>query len=55
MAKFIVIDNGIMVNLINADSVEIANEVTGKLCIEYFDEYPIVLGEPYKNIDVAKE
>jgi hypothetical protein len=35
MANFTVINNGVVVNTILADSKEIAEEVTGLTCIEY--------------------
>ena len=35
MANFAVINNGIVVNVILADSKEIAEDVTGLTCIEY--------------------
>jgi hypothetical protein len=34
MANYAVIENGIVINAIVADSKEIAEEVTGRLCIE---------------------
>jgi hypothetical protein len=37
MATFAVIDNGIVENCIVADSLEIAERVSGKTCIEYED------------------
>lgn len=41
MANYAVIDNGTVINTIVADSVEVAQEVTGKTCIEYTDESPL--------------
>ena len=35
MAHFAVIEEGKVINTIVADSVEIADQVTGKVCIEY--------------------
>jgi len=35
MAHFAVIQEGKVINTIIADSVEIAEQVTGKVCIEY--------------------
>jgi len=35
MAYFAVIEEGVVTNTIVADSVEIAEQVTGKVCIEY--------------------
>lgn len=41
MANYAVIDNGIVINAIVADSKEVAEEITGNTCIEYTDENPI--------------
>jgi hypothetical protein len=41
MANYAVTDNGIVINTIVADSLEVAEEVTGKTCVEYTDENPI--------------
>ena len=35
MAHFAVIEEGKVINTIIADSVEIAQQVTGKVCVEY--------------------
>ena len=35
MAYFAVIEEGKVINTIVADSVEIAEQVTGKVCVEY--------------------
>jgi hypothetical protein len=40
MANYAVIEEGLVVNVIVADSKEIAEEVTGKTCIEYTEENP---------------
>ena len=40
MATFAVVENNLVTNVIVADTVEIAEEVTGKTCIEYDDENP---------------
>ena len=44
MANYAVIANDKVVNVIVADSKEIAEEVTGLVCIEYTDESPIGIG-----------
>jgi hypothetical protein len=44
MAKFAVIENGIVQNVIIADTKEIAEEVTGLTCIEYTSENPAYIG-----------
>ena len=41
MANYAVIDNGTVINTIVADSLEVAQEVTGQTCIEYTDEAPL--------------
>lgn len=44
MAYFAVIENNVVENVIVADSLEIAQSVTGKLCIEYTMENPTGIG-----------
>ena len=41
MANYAVIENGTVVNAIVADSLEIAQELTGLTCLEYTEENPI--------------
>ena len=43
MANYAVVDNEIVINVIVADSKEVAEEITGKTCIEYTDEAPLGL------------
>jgi len=38
MLKFAVIEDGIILNTIVAESKKIAEEVTGKVCVKYTDE-----------------
>ena len=45
MAKFAVIENNIVVNVIIADSLEMAEAATEKQCVEYTDENPAVIGK----------
>jgi hypothetical protein len=40
MATFAVIDNKVVINTIIADTLEIAEEVTGNICVEYTDDAP---------------
>lgn len=47
MKHFAVVKNGIVDKILVAESLEIANDVTGEECIEYTDENPAYLGEPY--------
>jgi hypothetical protein len=44
MANFAVINDGKVSNIIVADTKEIAEEVTGQICIEYTDENPASIG-----------
>lgn len=41
MANYAVIDNEKVVNVVVADSIETAEQVTGKTCIEYTEEAPL--------------
>ena len=47
MPNFALIENNIVVNTIVAESKEIAEGVSGKTCIEYFDENPAEPGSTY--------
>lgn len=49
MATFAVINNGIVENCIVADSLDIAQEVTGLTCVEYTNENAISIGYLYDN------
>lgn len=44
MANYAVIDDNVVCNIIVADSKNIVEEMTGKSCIEYTDEYPLGIG-----------
>lgn len=44
MSTFAVINDNKVENIIVADTKEIAEEVTGKICIEYTDELPAIIG-----------
>jgi hypothetical protein len=44
MATFAIIENGTVINVIVADSKEIAEQVTEKECFEYTEDNPIVVG-----------
>lgn len=44
LLKFAVIEDNIVVNIILAESKEIAENVIGKLCIEYNDTNPAIIG-----------
>jgi hypothetical protein len=47
MSNFAVIENNLVVNTIVAESKEVAERVSGKTCIEYFDENPAGPGSTY--------
>jgi len=47
MANFAVIQNDTVVNIIVADSIEIAEQATGLTCVGYTDEFPAVIGCSY--------
>ena len=49
MPKYAVIDNDIIVNVIVADDLDIAQEVTKRLCIEYTDDNPATISGDYFN------
>jgi len=44
MATYAVIENGTVINVIVADSQEIAEQVTQKTCVEYTEEAPLGIG-----------
>jgi hypothetical protein len=44
MANYAVTHNGLIENTIVADSKEIAEELTGKECLEYTEENPLGIG-----------
>jgi hypothetical protein len=47
MATFAVIKDGLVENCIIADSLDIAQEVTGLTCVEYTLENPVGIGFTY--------
>ena len=47
MAEFAVIEDGIVVNTIVAESKAIAEEVTGKTCVAYTEANPARVGLGY--------
>ena len=49
MAKFAVINNEIVTNVIIADTKEIAEQVTGLTCVEYTDKNPAGVGWIYNG------
>lgn len=44
MSTYAVVENGIVTNVIVADSLEIAQEATQKTCVEQTEETPLVIG-----------
>jgi hypothetical protein len=51
MANYAVIKDGIVNNIIVADTKEIAETVTGLTCIEYTDESPARIGWSYDGAE----
>lgn len=49
MATFAVINNGIVENCIVADSLTIAQDITGLTCIEYTSDTEVSVGYLYEN------
>lgn len=49
MKNFAVIEDKSVINVIIADSKEIAEQATGKTCIEYTEENPAGIGWTYEN------
>ena len=53
MANYAVIKDGIVNNVIVADTKEIAEAVTGLTCIEYTDENPAGIGWTYDGTNFS--
>lgn len=49
MANYAVIEDNKVVNIIVADSKDLAETITGKLCIEYTDEKPAGIDWTYNG------
>jgi len=49
MANYAIMDDNIVENVIVANTKEIAEEVTGRTCIEYTDSNPAGLGYTYAD------
>jgi len=47
--KLAVIENNVVINIIVADSVEIAETITNGLCVEYTDNNPASIGWTYAD------
>ena len=52
--NYAVIENGIVVNLIVADSLEIAEQATGLLCVHYTDDNPASIGDKFEETPAKK-
>jgi predicted type IV restriction endonuclease len=49
MSNFAVIEDGVVVNIIVADTLSIAQEVTNSTCIEYTEKNPVRIGWIWDN------
>jgi hypothetical protein len=49
MSTYAVIENNTVTNIIVADSKEIAEQATGKICVEYTDQNLAWIGLKYEN------
>lgn len=49
MATYAVIENGTVINVIVADSKEIAEQVTGLECVEYDETSPLQVGATWNE------
>ena len=49
--KFAVMSNNLVANIIVADTLEIAEEVTGQTCIVYTDEAPVGINWTYDGVN----
>jgi hypothetical protein len=54
MATFAVLSGDSVINIIVADSREIAEEVTRSECIEYTDEKPACIGDVWDGTNFTK-
>lgn len=52
--QFAVIENETIVNTIIADSLEIAESVTGLQCVEYTEENPAAIGWLYDGVSFVE-
>lgn len=50
MANFAILEGSDVVNVIVADSLEVAQEVTGKTAVAYTDENPASIGGTYDAV-----
>jgi hypothetical protein len=54
MANFAVIKDNAVINIITANSLQIAQEVTGLTCIEYTDDNPAAIGDKFEETPTKK-
>lgn len=47
MATYAIVENNLVTNVIIADTLQIAEEVTGKTCVEYNEDNPAGIGWTY--------
>lgn len=47
MATYAIVENNLVTNVIIADTLQIAEQVTGKTCIEYNESNPAGIGWTY--------
>ena len=50
MATYAVLQENVVVNIIVADSLADAEEVTGFTCVEYTEENPAIVGLSYDGV-----
>jgi hypothetical protein len=50
MSIFAIIENNIVVDIIVAESIEIATEVTGKTCVLSTESNPAIIGLGYDGV-----
>jgi uncharacterized protein YqfA (UPF0365 family) len=53
MAKFAAILEGVVYNVIEADTLETANAVSGLSCVEYSDDLPLSVGQELTEKQIA--
>lgn len=53
MATFAVLNNGQVMNVIIADTKEIAEQVTNHTCVEYTESNPAAIGHIYDEATVT--
>lgn len=51
MSTFAILENDIVINVIIADSKEIAEEATGFIAVEYTQENPAKIGQTYDSVN----